>query len=243
MMHTVSCVYFYLLVQCIQRKLYIMQGGHLFMKTEKHFYTAICQLIVFTFWTILVYFVDIQPIGPQGSKVGFAAFNRYVHELTGVHFFLYDITDWLGLVPIGIAAGFALLGLTQWIQRRKLLRVDRDLLLLGCFYIVVIAAFLFFEIFVINYRPVLIEGKLEASYPSSTTMLALCVMPTAIHQISIRIKNRQWKMLILNALHIFTVFMVIGRLISGVHWATDIIGGILLSAGLVKLYLAANQHI
>jgi undecaprenyl-diphosphatase len=36
----------------------------------------------------------------------------------------------------------------------------------------------------------------------------------------------------------FTVFMVVSRLISGVHWLTDIIGGILLSAGLVGLYEA-----
>ena len=35
---------------------------------------------------------------------------------------------------------------------------------------------------------------------------------------------------------VFSVFMVVGRLISGVHWATDIIGSVLLSAGLFMIY-------
>lgn len=37
----------------------------------------------------------------------------------------------------------------------------------------------------------------------------------------------------------FSAFMVIGRMIAGVHWATDIIGSILLSAGLSSLYRSA----
>ena len=40
----------------------------------------------------------------------------------------------------------------------------------------------------------------------------------------------------------FSAFMVIGRLISGVHWATDIIGSILLSAGLFMLYRSAATY-
>ena len=112
---------------------------------------------------------DVQPIGPNGSRVGFAAINGAFHALTGVHWALYTLTDWLGLVPIGIAFGFAVLGLVQLIRRKSLLRVDRDILMLGGFYIVVLAAYVLFETVVINYRPVLIGGKLEASYPSEVT--------------------------------------------------------------------------
>ena len=35
--------------------------------------------------------------------------------------------------------------------------------------------------------------------------------------------------------------MVIGRLISGVHWLTDIIGGVLLSAGIVMMYYTVTS--
>lgn len=93
-----------------------------------------------------------------------------------------------------------------------------------------------FEVFAINYRPVLIEGYLEASYPSSTTMLVMCVMPTAIMQFHTRIKTEWLRKIFTYVIIAFTAFMVIGRLVSGVHWFTDIIGGALLSTGLVMLY-------
>ena len=95
-----------------------------------------------------------------------------------------------------------------------------------------------FEVFTINYRPVLIDGYLEISYPSSTAMLVMCVMPTAIMQFGIRIKNNVLKGCVTSAITAFIIFMVIGRLVSGVHWFTDIIGGALLSAGLVLMYRA-----
>ena len=170
--------------------------------------------------------------------VGFSTLNSFVHNLTGVHMALYTLTDWLGLVPLLTAAGFGLLGLVQWIQRKKLARVDRSILVLGGFYGVTVAAFLFFECCIINYRPVLIEGVLEASYPSSTTLLVLCVMPTALMQLRHRIRQPLLRDGISLLIVVFLLFMVICRLVSGVHWVTDIIGGLLLSAGLVTLYRA-----
>jgi undecaprenyl-diphosphatase len=170
--------------------------------------------------------------------VGFATWNRFVHDLTGVHMPLYTVTDWLGLVPFVFVLGFAVLGLVQWIKRKSILKVDGSILALGGFYVAVMAAYVFFEIFVVNYRPVLIEGVLEASYPSSTTMLVMCVMPTAGMQFHRRIKNRALRHVVSFTLIAFAAFMVIGRLISGVHWFTDIIGGTLLSTGLVMLYHA-----
>lgn len=192
----------------------------------------------FALWTLLLCFVDVQAVGPNGSSVGFAALNRFLHALTGVHWILYTVTDWLGLIPLLFIMGFGLLGLWQWIRRKHLLRVDRSILVLGIFYLVVIAFYLFFETVVINYRPVLVNGYLEASYPSSTTMLALCVMPTAMLQLRGRIQNPVFNRFVLFVIGVFTAFMVIGRLLSGVHWLSDIIGGVLLSTGLVMLYHA-----
>ena len=211
------------------------------MKQKQDFRIAACLLAAFALWTAAIRFVDVQAIGPLGSKVGFAAVNRFVHQLTGIHMTLYMITDWLGLVPLAVAMGFGTLGLIQWIRRRHLLKVDHDILLLGGFYLAVMAAYVLFERVVVNYRPVLIGGHLEASYPSSTTMLVLCVMPTAIMQVQTRIKNDVFRRCAVFAMNAFIVFMVMGRLISGVHWLTDIIGGALLSAGLVLMYRAFIQ--
>ena len=140
------------------------------------------------------------------------------------------------MVPVAFGFGFALLGLAQWIKRKSILKVDRSILILGAFYIVTLTAYVFFESYVINYRPVLIAGYLEASYPSSTTLLVLCVMPTAMMQLRGRIRNHALRKAVTIAISFFIVFMVAGRLVSGVHWLTDIIGGILLSAGLVMIY-------
>ena len=184
---------------------------------------------LFALWTVLVRFVGVRAIGPEGSSVGFATLNRYVHELTGVNWLLYTVTDWLGLVPIAVALGFAILGLVQLIDRKSLWKVDHSIIALGVFYIVVMAAYVFFEMVVINYRPTLINGNLEASYPSSTTMLVMCVMPTAAMQLNARIKNAALRRCAIITIIAFTTFMVMGRLISGVHWITDIIGGLLFS--------------
>lgn len=190
----------------------------------------------FIVWTAAVRTVDVRPIGPQNSSVGFAALNRFFHDLTGVHMTLYTLTDRLGLVPAGICTGFGALGLVQWIRRKSLLKVDRSLLALGSFYAAVMAAYLFFERFAVNYRPVLIGGRLEASYPSSTTLLVLCVMPTAVMQLRTRIPKPALRRRICAAMTVFALFMTLARLLSGVHWLTDIVGGILLSGALVSAY-------
>ena len=207
-------------------------------RVRKNFIFSICLLTAFVLWTVAISFMDVRAIGPQGSSVGFAGINGFVHNLTGVHFSLYNITDWLGLVPIFVCMGFGILGLTQWIKRKSICKVDYDILVLGGFYIITIAAYLFFENVVINYRPVLINGYLEASYPSSTTLLVTCVMPTAVIQFNSRIRNKLLRNIVAVTLIAFIAFMVIGRLLSGVHWLTDIVGGALLSTGLVLMYCA-----
>ena len=194
--------------------------------------SGLILIALFVLWTALVVCVDVRAIGPEGSSVGFAAVIGAFHALTGVHMGLYTLTDWLGIVPFVFVFGFAVLGLVQLIKRRSLLA-------LGVFYILVAIVYVFFEFVVVNRRPVLIEGVLEPSYPSSTTMLVLCVIPTAMMQLAGRIRSVPARAAVLIILGAFTVFMVVGRLVSGVHWLTDIIGGILISAGLVALYAGA----
>ena len=196
---------------------------------------------VFLFWTLLVLTVDVQPLGQNGTDLGLAALNTRFHDLTGVHLTLYTVTDRLELVPFAVCAGFGALGLWQLIRQKSLRRVDRDILVLGGYYILVIACFFFFEMIPVNYRPVLIEGRMEASYPSSTTLLVLSVMPTLCEQLYRRLRNRTAKRWIFTVTALFSVFMVIGRLLSGVHWLTDIFGSVLLSTGLFLLYQAAVQ--
>lgn len=205
---------------------------------KRSFFISLASLLAFALWTLAVSFIDVQPVGPNGSSVGFAALNTLFHSLTGVHMTLYTITDWAGLVPVFISFGFGLLGLVQIIKRRGFFKADASLYVLGAFYVVVFGAYLLFESVVINYRPVLIDGFLEASYPSSTTLLVMTVIPTAIMQLRKRIKNKTVRCAVNGVLTVFAVLTAAGRTVSGVHWLTDIIGAVLLSAGLVSLYHA-----
>ena len=195
-------------------------------------------LMIFILFTYSLTCIDVQAIGPNEAFVGYAKINKAVHSLIGVHLTMYTITDWAGAAALIIPFIFAAAGLKQWIKRKSILKVDKDILCLGIFYLTVFLAYIFFEKNIINRRPVLILGVHEASYPSSTTLLSLCTLTTAIKQTQIRVKNPAFRAVIIVFLNVFAAFLVIGRLISGVHWFTDIIGSVLLSASLVCLYFA-----
>lgn len=208
------------------------------MKTKciKTLIIGVVYTIAFVIWTILIQIVDVKAVGVSGTNVGFATLNAYFHSLTGINITLYNITDWLGLVPIFVCVIFGVIGLVQLIKRKSLLGVDFDIIILGVYYVIVMLCYLVFEMFPINYRPILINGFMEASFPSSTTLLVLCVMPTLVFQVNRRLKNKKIKNFIYVITVLFSVFMVIGRLISGVHWITDIVGSIILSTGLFYVY-------
>ena len=208
------------------------------MHGKRMLFTGVVLIALFCVWTVLVQRADVQRIGETGTEVGFAAVNGWVHALTGVNMTLYEITDWLGLVPVVVCLGFGVLGAAQLVRRKSLMKVDGDIVLLGVYYLIVICGYVLFEMIPINYRPVFIEGRLEASYPSSTTLLVLSVMPTAGFQVRRRVKNIKVRNLVSGVVCGFSAFMVLGRLISGVHWATDIFGAVLMGMGLFCVYSA-----
>ena len=205
---------------------------------KKTLSAGLLLLAAFVLWTVLIQCVDVQPLGQNGTNIGFATLNCWFHRLCGVHIAIYTVTDWLGLVPIAVCLCFGGLGLSQLVKRRSLLQVNLDIILLGVYYILVIAGYLIFESIPINYRPIPINGAMEVSYPSSTTLLVLSVMPTLNYQAKRRIGNRTLRRAICAASSVFMLLMVVGRTVAGVHWLTDIFGAVLLSAGLFLLYKA-----
>lgn len=205
-------------------------------ETRRAFAAGVVLLAAFVLWTALVQLVDVQPVGQRGTNVGFTTLNTWFHEFTGVHMALYTVTDWLGLVPVAVCLGFGVLGAVQLVRRRSLLRVDPDILLLGVHYVLIASAYLIFEMVPVNYRPILIDGVMEASYPSSTTLLVLGVMPTLWYQVKRRSDSSAIRKAARMFVIAFSMFMVVGRLVSGVHWATDIVGAVLLAFGLLAMY-------
>ena len=208
------------------------------------FTPTILLYVLFMVLTGLLVYVDTQPVGLGGSLIGLASINKPVFDTIGTSLLWYTITEILGKIAILYMVGFGIYGLVQWVNRQKLRRVDKDLFVLAFLYVLIVACYVVFEIFIVNFRPVLVTTKPEASYPSSHTMLVVCVMATAIMQFHERFKNKKVLRIITEIISAaILVATVVGRLLSGVHWLTDIIGALLLSATLVSFYYALVKRV
>lgn len=209
-------------------------------KTKTNFCITALLLVIFIIFTVSVKAVDVAPIGPENSEIGFSALNKSAADFIGQNDSMYDVSEIFGYVALLTAAAFGAIGVYQLIKRKSIFKIDTQILITGAFYVLVVIAYAFFEVVVVNYRPVLIEGVLEASYPSSHTMLALCLFGSAMLAISKYLKGNLLTVVkvVLAILMISTVFC---RLLSGVHWLTDIIGGVLISCFLVMLYYSVSK--
>ena len=205
------------------------------MKKFANSYIFASLFVVFSLWIRLF---DVQALGPLGSSIGFAGLNVAVHEFFGMHIFWYKLTQAFGLLAIAVAAAFAVLGLVQLIQRKNLLKVDRKLLMLGIIYILVILLYVLFEKVPFNYRPVVLDPAegLEPSYPSTHTMLILTIFGTAIGVLGDYIKNEKVALLLKIVCLVIMAVTIIGRLVCGVHWFTDIVGGVIISLFFINLF-------
>jgi len=202
----------------------------------KKLYISFLFLGLFIGFTLCVWLCDRAPIGPNGSIVGFSTLNKWFSSTIGFNMILYEITDWAGILPVATAIIYGFIGLYQWIKRKKIKNVDTNILLLGGFYLLIFAIYMLFNYVVINYRPLLINGYLEPSFPSSTTLMSITFIMLSNYQINVYIKNKKAKGILSVLSIIFMLFLVVGRIISGVHWITDIIASILLSISILFIY-------
>ena len=206
--------------------------------------TAGIGLLLTVILIALVRLVDVAPIGADGTSIGLSHLNQFVFDLFGVNMLWYNITDWLGVAAVLTGFVFAVTGLVQLIKRRSLLKVDREILSIGGLYIVVIGLYLFFENVIVNYRPIIMPDNTspEASFPSSHTMLVCVIMGSAAMLINRYIRNKPLNRILRAVCYVIIGVTVVGRLIAGVHWFTDILGGILISVTLLSLYEEVISH-
>ncbi len=209
-------------------------------KTKTNIIITASLFLTFIVFTVLVKFVDVNFVNT--SEVGFSSINKFFFESFEQSQFFYDLTEILGLLTFVIIIGFAGLGAYQLIKNKSIKKVDYKILILGAFYVLVLIFYVAFEVVIINYRPVLIEGELEASYPSSHSMLSICVVSSALIYIKETLKNKTLKITSYAVGGVIIAVMIIGRLLSGVHWFTDIIGAILLSSALIFAFYTAIDY-
>ena len=205
------------------------------MKKKRNIILSAIMTIIAVVYTYLVKTVDVKKIGPNDSYVGFSKLNGWFSNLIGKNMSLYKITEVLGIIVILIVLVYGLIGLLQLIKRKSFFKVDREIYILGGLYVMMALVYIFFEKFIINYRPVLIDGELEASYPSSHTILAICICVSSLIMSKKYIPEKYLKITnIITILLLLGVFL--GRVISGVHWISDIIGGVIISITLLMYF-------
>ena len=211
--------------------------------TGKFLFAAVCGILALLL-ILLVRCVDVAAIGPEGTSVGLSRLNQAAHDLTCVNMAWYNITDVLGFAAIFLVLVFAAAGFAQLVRRRSLAKVDREILALGGLYVVVFALYLFFEKFIVNYRPVIMPGDahVEASFPSSHTMLASVILGSAMMVLPRYFKGNALRVLRAVCV-VMIVVTVVGRLISGVHWFTDILGALLISGALLGLFSGLKERL
>lgn len=215
------------------------------MKTKTKFIFSILSFVLFAVLIVLVNKVDVADIGPEGTSIGLSGMNKGFHDMTGYSNTLFKLTEYLGYAALVIVGVFGILGLVQLIQRKSLLKVDRAILLLGGLYVVVFGLYIFFDKVAISYRPMIMEGDLhvEPSFPSSHTVLACVVLGSAIIMVKDYIHKDEIRMILEFLMVAMMVMLAVGRLLSGVHWLTDIIGGVLLSCGLLFLFAGLKDKV
>ena len=213
-------------------------------KLSKSFIVGIVLLVLFAVFTAIVKFVDVSNIGPLDSSVGLAHLNKAAFNFFGVSNVWYYITEILGILALLVAAAFAILGFVQLIKNKSIKSIDYKLLILAVFYVLVALIYFVFEFAIINYRPILVEGVLEASYPSSHTMLTVFILGSAMILYRSLFADKKILRFVLDVISFSIMgFVVIGRLLAGMHWLTDIIAGLLVSVSLIFIYYAVIKFV
>lgn len=210
------------------------------MNRNKNLIISLILILFAVTFVFLVKSVDVQAIGVNDTYIGFAKLNQFIFHAIGVNILWYHITDWLGIIPIFMSFIYAIIGFIQLIKRKSLLKVDKEILSLGVFYVVLILVYVFFEKVIVNYRPILMNGFLEASFPSSHTLMAVCICGSSII-VNKKLFNNKISKFSNILSFIIIIVTILGRLISGVHWFTDILGGLIISVALLTTFYSVLQ--
>ncbi len=203
---------------------------------------SVVLFALFFVFTVLVATVDKAAGKVAGTEIGFSrlnlAFFNATHKNGEISNGWYKLTEILGYLALIEAAGFAAYGVAQLIMRKSLKKIDKDLFVLAAAYALLAIFYVAFEKIVVNYRPVLENGEIAASYPSSHTMLTLTIAGSGIFMLRRRMTCRPALISAETLSGAVMLVMAVGRLLSGVHYFTDILGGVLLSAAIVTLFAA-----
>lgn len=211
------------------------------MNTKENKYTrAFFLLLVTAAFSLLAVIVDRQPIGPNGTSVGFSAINGAVANAFGYNALMAKISDVMMIISFLVVISFVVMGFMELIKKKSIMKVDKTILGLGILYVIVAIIYVAFKKIPVNYRPIIPPGEteLETSYPSTHTLIIATVMGSAMIAWERLLSNEKLVRVLKIAAVVVMVVGIGARLLAGVHWFTDIAAGILFSMTLITFYTA-----
>ena len=214
------------------------------MKKKNAYLFGFVFLIISVVFSLMAKTFDVgAATETPGYKIGFAGINNGFHSLTGVNMSFYYITNIMGFIAIAIGLAFAFIGFLQLVIRKSFAKIDRFIYCLGGTYVLLGVIYVAFEKIIVNYRPIYMDGEIEASFPSSHTLLISVIIATAVIEANRHFADKKPLKITLTVIGVlFIAAAVILRLLSGVHWLTDIIASVFISTSITFFYYAASKQ-
>lgn len=182
--------------------------------------------------------INVDKVGPNKVEVGYSSINEKVFNKLGKNDKYDKISDYLLYEAMATVGIFGVIGLYQLIRRKSLLKIDGDIWMLAWYYVLVVAVYVGFDKLSINLRPILTEKGAEPSFPSSHTLITFCFLGVTMIQASDRVRKKALRWFI-NIVCIGSMLaMPILRLLAGMHWFSDVVGGIIIGHVFVLAYKA-----
>lgn len=201
------------------------------------YYLIVCATLLVAFlalWCCVV-FVDVQRVGANDTTLGLASVNLAVFLLLGQDATWDYVTDWLTVVCILVGASVGAKAFFQAVMRKSVKKVDTELyVVLGC-YLLALAFVALFEIVPVNYRPLLAQGNLQASFPSTHALICIVSVGETLFTATFRKCRKPLQLTICALFALCCVAVCLGRLLAGAHWLTDVVASVLLGGAIVAL--------
>jgi undecaprenyl-diphosphatase len=203
-----------------------------------------CSFLVLFIILMLLLNVDKAVIAESGKEVGLSHINNLVSYSYKENIdFMTDLLMYITFTVVVFEAG---LGLYQLIKGKSLFKVDIEIIIFGIALVVMVALWLLFDYVIkINVRP---THEAEGSFPSThvliTTFLALASHAFICYQYENKFA-KYGSLLIAVSIIALVLF---GRVASGMHYITDVTGGLFLGLalyfctfGIIKVFKAKEE--
>ncbi len=142
------------------------------------------------------------------------------------------------LITLGI---FVILGLCQWISRKSLKKVDKELLWFPLPLALMAITYVVFDKFLIlNTRP---DGSGEPSFPSTHVMVVTTIFLLTAVILPKYIKSKIACLVLYLLMLAFVILNGVGRVLANKHWTSDVLGAVGFSFIFVAIYCLIYQLI